>query len=622
MPFFGGRSIYKISGSNVIGGITSLPINTGNDNVAIGNNVLQQNTTGSRNIGVGNFALNAVVDGSDNIAIGKNAGFAENSSQSIFIGTDAGFTPASTASVMIGYEAGKNINAIDASVIIGGDFKIEAGGSADVLNYSVLIASNIETASADMSAFVNSSVFIGRQAQVFGFGESFEVLESVTIGGSLNFDTRKRVVSSVDVGFDAGVDCESDFHVAVGRASLKGAYGNNIIGVGNRAGSILAAPIDNGIFLGDSYTSDYGTFASFENVFVAGYFTEFGRSYPGSDPKPVSDVILIGDSFYTFQDASVNNTVILGYGNDFADYTGVENAVLIGSNILTGAPDGSLDDCIIIGGGNVKNDNLKIIQIGNRNATYDEIWFGDQQYTGGGGGFSNNAEQTANDDGAVSIESNSTDSNNNISAGYSFLGDAPNDDLNAYFYLEDNLSKMFHGITASTSNGRSTTVLTQAVDMNSAFFNSYQETIASPDSIRLKLYSECDSAEFNSPSAILAVEAYDLSQPDLFSRARIEAGTGNVSLKLSNGDNSSGNYSILRYENDLRLEQSDDGININAFSINPKFGFYFEGESITDGAETPALGSNAPVAGLTITKWIKTNIDGVDGYIPFFSVPI
>lgn len=41
----------------------------------------------------------------------------------------------------------------------------------------------------------------------------------------------------------------------------------------------------------------------------------------------------------------------------------------------------------------------------------------------------------------------------------------------------------------------------------------------------------------------------------------------------------------------------------------------------TPGTETPALGALAPVAGLVITGWIKTHIDGVDGFIPFFSVP-
>lgn len=39
------------------------------------------------------------------------------------------------------------------------------------------------------------------------------------------------------------------------------------------------------------------------------------------------------------------------------------------------------------------------------------------------------------------------------------------------------------------------------------------------------------------------------------------------------------------------------------------------------GSDTPTLGSTAPAAGLEVTKWIRATVDGVDGYIPFFSVP-
>lgn len=196
MPFFGGTSIYKQIGTNIVGGLTTLPINIGINNIGIGANVLQNNDTGDNNIGVGNGALNSSIENSANIAIGYQAAFSvtdqgnvgnvvigdraavdsNNLSESVIIGHLAADTGSADDSIIIGSRAARNSNASQ-SVIIE-TRGLDANLSVTQAENSIIIGSEHLVNAASLN-----SVVIGNNLAKINEGQT--LADSIVIGNSL-----------------------------------------------------------------------------------------------------------------------------------------------------------------------------------------------------------------------------------------------------------------------------------------------------------------------------------------------------------------------------------------------------------------------------------------------------
>lgn len=90
-------------------GARSLLATTGNGNVGLGTQTLENNTTGTFNMAIGLNALRLNSTGSYNVAIGRQALYNSKGTGNVAIGNNAGFTLASgNNNLFLGYEAGFN----------------------------------------------------------------------------------------------------------------------------------------------------------------------------------------------------------------------------------------------------------------------------------------------------------------------------------------------------------------------------------------------------------------------------------------------------------------------------------------------------------------------------------
>ena len=216
-------------------GVGALTQNTGENNTAIGNEALHNNTsgimntaigsfslrdtnTGSNNIGVGTFSLTENTTGSGNVAIGTNA-LQHNTTgtDNIAIGTNANygaFTTAAYKTIAIGNQSAAYSNG---AIAIGSSLTSSEGGTA-----------------------YNGAYASGERSTAIGNGSNSTGEDSLAIGSS----TQAINTSAIAIGNKS--ESSGELSIAVGTDSTK-SYGENSIAIGRSAQTGISIDSDSGI---------------------------------------------------------------------------------------------------------------------------------------------------------------------------------------------------------------------------------------------------------------------------------------------------------------------------------------------------------------------------------------
>jgi hypothetical protein len=116
---------------NVAVGFNTLVHNTANYNVAVGADVLSENTTGAGNVGIGHNVLGKNTTGNNNVCVGYNAGIdITTAGGNVGLGWAALYkTTTGANNIAIGYGAGKAITTGKHNIIIGVEPTVDATGN-------------------------------------------------------------------------------------------------------------------------------------------------------------------------------------------------------------------------------------------------------------------------------------------------------------------------------------------------------------------------------------------------------------------------------------------------------------------------------------------------------------
>ncbi len=176
----GGEAVLGIG--NGEGGInTTFGINSGNDNIFLGQNSGLHSTSGARNLTMGFQAGQDIETSSDNILIGYRAGRrATTGSRNVFLGSDIGSyfgQVTGNGNVVLGWQAGDNISTGSSNVIAG----LEAGQSCSGGDENIFIGSGAGKLVTDGMR----NVFIGYNA---GAQQSSNVSDRLAIDNSDTVD--------------------------------------------------------------------------------------------------------------------------------------------------------------------------------------------------------------------------------------------------------------------------------------------------------------------------------------------------------------------------------------------------------------------------------------------------
>jgi hypothetical protein len=283
MPFFGGGSsgdYHLKSGDNVTGGNSTLVINTGTYNMALGNTALQNNTTGSKNVAIGYAASNTNTISSYNTSIGYLAGNTLDSNFNVSIGAQADYgSTAHGFGVSIGPFAGAFLTAASSNNILIGD----QAGEGSLAYPSTVITNNCTL--IGIAAGVNNGFATGSHGPVYSVGLG---------AGTLSYDA----VNAVAIGYQAGYYTGSNTVASTGQVAIGYRAGNNLGGIytlidnsvliGNQAGKNVNVGNRN------NYTGaigiGYNAFASGNTTGTMNYTNSIGIGYNTGIPAAAIDI--------------------------------------------------------------------------------------------------------------------------------------------------------------------------------------------------------------------------------------------------------------------------------------------------------------------------------------------
>lgn len=299
-------------------GVGALTQNTGENNTAIGNEALHNNTsgimntaigsfslrdtnTGSNNIGVGTFSLTENTTGSGNVAIGTNA-LQHNTTgtDNIAIGTNAAsdeFPEAYAKTISLGYQS---LALGNGSISIGSSMTSGELLGSGALNgaYSVGLSSIAIGNGAVSGRTFGIGGSGGFSSYAIAIGTRSEANESYTI--AMGYDAQALGKNVVSIGKNVRASADS---VAIGSE----AYAHDIQSVSIGANS--RATGKNSVVLGaDSETSNEGSVA-------IGYGAKIEK-ISGNDP---TNSIAIGRESYTTE----KNAIAIGYSTNATGYESI-----------------------------------------------------------------------------------------------------------------------------------------------------------------------------------------------------------------------------------------------------------------------------------------------------------
>ena len=180
------------SSATIMYGQTRFPVTydgTTNNNLAFGNNALQNSVSGNENTAIGIGSMAAIESGSDNTALGKDAASGITLGQNnVVVGKNAAASLLSgSTNVIIGKEANVSSASANNSIAIGGlasvgTGSIAIGRSTSAANSGIAIGEGAVAASAEISlAGITSSVVAS------GTGTSIAQQLKITINGTIYY---------------------------------------------------------------------------------------------------------------------------------------------------------------------------------------------------------------------------------------------------------------------------------------------------------------------------------------------------------------------------------------------------------------------------------------------------
>lgn len=154
-------------------GVLALANNTGNGNIAIGNQALQQHTTGDGNVAIGRLALTATGGATGNIGIGNSTGTAEGTGNfNTFVGN-------SVATQVTGQSQNTAIGAFALNALVSGGGNIAIGYSA---GYYETAANSLWIDNQTRASLADGKV----KALIWGTFDTTVAAQQLTINGRLN----------------------------------------------------------------------------------------------------------------------------------------------------------------------------------------------------------------------------------------------------------------------------------------------------------------------------------------------------------------------------------------------------------------------------------------------------
>ena len=335
----------SLSGNNntAIGKDVLTANTSGGENTAVGTNALQANTTASNNTAVGTNAGKALTTGADNVAVGSSALSAEDGNgRNTAVGFEALLSlnaGADGENVAVGYRAGKAMTSGIMNTLIGtqaGDALTDAdyntvvgrnamsndtkGSRAVAIGYGALTNQNFT------SATDNYNVGVG-----FNAGEQITTgIQNTFIGGRAG-DATTNAADNVAVGFDALTNnVGGQNNVAIGVRALRDATvsSGNIYNtaVGSNAGRNTTSGTQN-TYLGSgaglyATTNDYTTFVG----------TNAGYGSSGNALTDNFNVAVGYEAGFKLQTTANKNTFLGTYAGYFDGSSTTANGITTGTN--------------------------------------------------------------------------------------------------------------------------------------------------------------------------------------------------------------------------------------------------------------------------------------------------
>jgi hypothetical protein len=523
---------------------------------------------GINNMALGNFVLTTHDTGDNNIAIGNGAMADDLTAfNMVAIGFNAkrerGETGSSSNdSVMIGTNvAGSSGANFSKSVILG----VEAGQiiAGELNDGDVLIGYATGASNTGLNSPSNNNVIVGREA---ANGSEGAMIENVAIGfqAVINSDMRSA-------------------NVIVGASAMTGGFGeiqrNVIIGysASQKNTNFDLITTQEQTIIG--FQAAYGTNFGVDNTIIgyqAGLSFDESGAVAGATPS-ANNIVLGKKSLYwasisgSLNDPQYNDNIIIGnntasnldsVGSDISP--SLTNNIVIGQSVNTTAvADLGFDNKIIIGNFvTVPNGADYEILIGDPNETYTSVIVGGVDLLAGGGGF---AAQAFQDDAAnVSITSVASDLVSGFSGTYIINADTDN-------------------ATVATS---------------SALFEAAAPTQDATVSLSADLSNAVVQGSYN---GVGGAGSFTFGSQETLSFIGVGSGNGTNAAQLN-----------------LNVDNVAEEVQYNITGTGTPFVHAWTVPAETGADTATFVATNAPAA-ISPTNWIAITLNGVAGYIPFFS---
>ena len=334
---------------NVAIGRTVLRVNTGNNNVGLGEDALRANTSGGNNIAIGLDAVRTTTIGHDNIGIGRTAlNLLNSGDDNVAIGGDAGDNlTTGSVNTLIGYGSQASTATVSNEITLGDgtdkSFRIPGsqfyinGGSVGTVGSNVGIGTSTPTEQLDVNGNAVISGTINTLQVNNGNGDD---AFSTAVGLDALVNVNSGTLRNTAVGRDALEDNTSgERNTAVGQGAMAnattGSY-NTAIGQGVMGTGIVTSNFNTGIGISALNKLTSGPFNT-----AIGSQSPLGNTTTGQSNTAIGPYTLIKNEEGSYNVAIGRSALA---GSSLGDYTG--NTV-IGTNALDGLNPGQNNHTVI-----------------------------------------------------------------------------------------------------------------------------------------------------------------------------------------------------------------------------------------------------------------------------------
>jgi len=329
----GGTNYVFGSADNLsLAGTVSVSSSSGNQNIAIGYQVMPSLTRGSANVGLGNEALRNVTEGNDNVAVGTDAGkLLTTGDQNTLIGAYSG-AEQTTANhtTCVGWNAGRKLSVTGSEAF--GYYALRSATTGVNAAFGHHALEDCTTGSGNVAVgryalndltTSNYNTAVGGHALRYGNGA-----ENTAVGYYSYINSSFTGNYCTGLGFRAGGGSvfAADYTTAVGHEAV---YGNGLNGdfnTGGGAQSLYFVESNAEGNTGWGYQSGYSLGNSSYNVAIGYRALVGGHSYNSSVPKITGNAnVAVGALVFNDLQGTANGNTGLGYLAGNSNTTGSNN---------------------------------------------------------------------------------------------------------------------------------------------------------------------------------------------------------------------------------------------------------------------------------------------------------